>query len=150
MLRKMLEKDLDTVLQIEEIVFHGRWNRDHFIYELQENEFAYLYVLEKNDEIVGYFDLWITFETAQVATIAVHPKYQGRGYGNYLMNEMKMMADHELCETMMLEVRVSNKKAIALYEKNGFIQMNIRKGYYNDNNEDAIVMVKALGGGYGE
>lgn len=150
MLRKMLEKDLDAVLQIEEKVFHGRWNRNHFLYEINENEFAYLYVLEKNDQIVGYFDLWITFETAQVATIAIAPDMQRKGYGTYLMEEMVKMADRELCETMMLEVRVSNSKAIALYEKNGFIQMNIRKGYYNDNNEDAIVMVKALGGGYYE
>ena len=150
MFRKMEEKDLDTILGIENEVFHGRWNKNHFLYELNENEFANLYVLEIEDKIVGYFDLWITFETAQISTIAVKKDAQSKGYGSILMNEMISLANKNLCETLMLEVRVSNTIAIHLYEKYGFIKMNIRKGYYNDNQEDAIVMAKALGGGYCE
>lgn len=146
MIRKASEKDLTQILNIEELCFTSRWTKEMFLYELQENAFGYMYVLEKDARIVGFIDFWITFECCQLANIAIHPKKQGQGFSRMLMDFMIEKAQQKQCETIMLEVRPSNTVARSLYERYDFIEMNIRKGYYSDNGEDAIIMCKALGG----
>ena len=143
MIRRAADRDLERILQIEELCFSSRWTKEMFLYELHENEFGHLY---ENQEIAGFIDFWTTFECCQLANIAVHPAYQGRGYSRSLMDFMIAAAEKEQCETIMLEVRPSNVAARGLYDSYEFIKVNIRKGYYNDNGEDAIVMCKALGG----
>ena len=96
--------------------------------------------------IVAYFDYWIIFDRAEIATIGVKEEYRHLGYGQKMMNYIVEQAELNGCENVSLEVRVSNDKAIKLYEKNGFININTRKNYYDDNHEDAYLMVKPLGG----
>lgn len=146
MIRKMCADDIAFVMKIEEQCFTSRWNEEMFLYEMEENEFGSFYVYEKNDKVIGFIDFWITFETCQLANLAITPCEQGQGYAKELMDCMIDYADRAGCENIMLEVRVSNASARHLYESYEFIEMNIRKGYYNDNGEDAIVMCKALGG----
>lgn len=146
MIRKVADRDLERIMQIEEICFSSRWTKEMFLYELHENEFGHFYVLEENQKIAGFIDFWITFECCQLANIAVHPSFQRRGYSRCLMDFMIASAEQEQCETIMLEVRPSNEAARCLYDSYEFMKVNIRKGYYNDNGEDAIVMCKALGG----
>jgi ribosomal-protein-alanine N-acetyltransferase len=146
MIRRMNEEDLDRIVQIEKDLFpSGFWPRKEFIYEMQENPFACLLVLEEEGKIQGYGDLWIMYEQAQVANIAIVRSCQGQGKGSELLQAMISLAEEKNCETMSLEVRLSNTRAIALYEKFGFIQANIRKNYYEDG-EDAYLMIKPLGG----
>ena len=146
MIRLATEQDLDALLAIEDVCFTSKWTKDMFKYEISENEFGKLYVLEDNDELVGYIDFWLTFDCCQLANIAIKPDRQGHGYSKQLMDVMFQDANESECETCMLEVRPSNDKARGLYQSYGFIEINIRKGYYNDNGEDAIVMCKPLGG----
>lgn len=146
MIRKAADRDLEQILEIEEHCFTSRWTKEMFLYELHENAFGHLYVLEEEHEIVGFIDFWTTFECCQLANIAVHPNHQGKGCSRVLMNRMLEVAEKEQCESVMLEVRPSNDAARALYNSYEFIEVNIRKGYYSDNGEDAIVMCKALGG----
>ena len=146
MIRKMCAQDIQEVMKIEERCFTSRWNEEMFLYEMEENEFGSFFVYEKDHRVIGFIDFWITFETCQLANLAIHPDAQGQGYSKELMDRMVDYANRAGCENIMLEVRVSNHKARGLYESYGFIEMNIRKGYYNDNGEDAIVMCKALGG----
>lgn len=148
MIRKMEERDIGAILEIEERCFTSQWTAEMFLYELRENEFGHFYVICENDKIIGFIDFWITFETCQLANIAIHPDYQHRGYSKQLMDKMIEVANQMKCETIMLEVRVSNTNAKNLYKSYEFIDMNIRKGYYSDNGEDAIVMCKALGGNW--
>ncbi len=145
-IRKMKETDLDQIIDVEHALFTSPWKRQDFLYELNENPFSYLCVLEENNLIVGYYDCWVTFETAQLCNIGVSMNYQGKGYSKLLMDHMIDYVSKQLCEVITLEVRVSNKKAISLYEKYGFIEVNIKKGYYQDNFEDALYMIKPLGG----
>lgn len=143
----MQTEDLDKVLEIEKECFTHPYTRENYEYELQDNPCAYLYVL-KNDEneIVGFIDYWITFESCQLTKIAVAKKYRGNHYSCDMMEFMIEKAIEEECEAILLEVRVSNKVAISLYESYDFININTRKGYYSDNNEDAYVLGKVIGG----
>lgn len=146
MIREMLEKDIDTVVQLEKQIFSLPWTKEQYQYELKENPFAHLIVYEHEGEIVGYCDWWILYDQAQIANIAVKPSMKRCGIGQTLLQHMIEHAIQSDCETMSLEVRVSNTAAIALYEKNEFIKVNIRKAYYEDNHEDAYLMIKAIGG----
>lgn len=146
MYRSMTMEDIDAVMALEAKTLHGRWTRKHFEYELNENEFAYLYVCEKDNNIIGFIDFWITFECCQLSAIAVDETYRGLGYAQGLMQIMMKQANQDGCERVMLEVRTSNKTAQQFYQKLDFYEMNRRKNYYNDNGEDAIIMAKALEG----
>lgn len=86
------------------------------------------------------------YEQSQITTVGIEPDYQGQGYGRLLMEEMLALAVSQGCEVMSLEVRVSNHKAISLYKGLGFENQAIRKNYYQDNHEDAYLMVKRLEG----
>lgn len=148
MIKAMQEKDMDAVLEIENISFHAPWNKEQFLYELKDNEFAFLCILEVDGTCIGYLDFWITFESATLAKVAVLPQFQKLGYAKKLIEHMITVCEREMCENITLEVRVSNTAAIALYETFGFIKINIKIQYYNDNGEDAIYMMKPLGGNW--
>lgn len=146
MIRAAEDQDLDRIAELEKVLFaDSPWPWKEFEHELHENPFAILLVDEEEGRVVGYLDYWILYEQAQVATIGVDPEYQNRGIGSALLSYAEKDAADQGCETFSLEVRVSNAKARHLYEKHGFIQVNIRKGYY-ENGEDAYLMVKPIGG----
>ncbi len=90
--------------------------------------------------IVGYAGLWLMTDEAHITTIAVNPDYQGYGIGELLLLGLIDRAQQIGARWLTLEVRVSNKVAQALYEKYTFKEMGIRRRYYSDNNEDALVM----------
>ena len=145
MIREMTVADLPKVMEIEEACFASPWTLSEYLYELLENPFSTLFVYEEAGEIIGMFDVWVTFEVAQLANIATKPSYQRQGIGQKLMDELIAFCERQACENITLEVRVSNEKAIALYAKNGFVHSHIRKNYYEDG-EDAYLMMKELGG----
>lgn len=146
MIRAAEDQDLDRIAELEKVLFaDSPWPWKEFEHELHENPFAILLVDEEEGKVVGYLDYWILYEQAQIATIGVDPEYQNRGIGSALLSYAEKDAADQGCETFSLEVRVSNAPARHLYEKHGFIQVNIRKGYY-ENGEDAYLMVKPIGG----
>lgn len=146
MIRLMTEADLQEVLLLEQDLFpEDPWPMHEYMYELHENPFSKLYVYEEDGKIIGYFDLWITYEQAQVANIGVHREYRQKGIGTFLIQYMQNIAIENECENLTLEVRVSNEKAIRLYEKTGFITVATRHRYYSDG-EDAYLMIKPIGG----
>lgn len=146
LIRAMELEDLDRIVELEHILFTSAWNKSDFIYELLENQFSFNYVLEADNQIVGYVGVWLMYEQAQITTIGVDPAYMRRGLGRMMMQEMIELAMNQGCEKMSLEVRVSNQKAISLYESLGFETVTIRKDYYQDNHEDAYLMIKGLEG----
>lgn len=147
MIRRMEIADLEQVVDIDAQSFPIAWNKAQYTYELVENEFAYLYVLETSaDGIVAFIDFWITFEICQLAKIAVLPTFRQHHYARELMNTMIQVAEQEGCENISLEVRTSNTIAHRLYEQFSFIKVNERKQYYQDNGENADVLIKVLGG----
>lgn len=145
-IREMCDGDLLQVLELEESLFSSEaWDREGFLYELHDNPYAMIYVAVDADKIIGFVDLWIMYDQAQIADIAVGREYQKKGIGQQLMYKAVAEAVKKQCDVMSLEVRVFNEKAIALYKKNDFINAGLRKKYYADG-EDAVLMVKPLGG----
>lgn len=140
----MIGEDLDGVLAIEKVSFPTPWTRNSYLNEIYSNDFAYYYVARFEREVIGYAGLWIIFDEAHVTNVAVHPDYRGRRLGELLLNILIQEAIYLGADRMTLEVRVSNHPARRLYERLGFVSAGIRKGYYNDNKEDAIIMWKRL------
>ncbi|GAA5418028.1 [Ribosomal protein S18]-alanine N-acetyltransferase [Paraliobacillus ryukyuensis] len=138
--RKMTLADLNQVKKIEEASFAIPWTMDIYTKELTENAFAHYYVIEINHQIIGFCGLWIVIDEAQITNIAISPDYRGRGYGEalfqYILNQTILHGAVQLS----LEVRVTNLVAQRLYRKFGLTPAGIRKHYYTDNNEDALVM----------
>lgn len=144
MLRLMKETDLPIVLELEEQLFTSTWKMDDFLYEMNENPFSQMFVWEEDSEIVGYMGIWIIFEQAQLTNLAVNKKYQGKGYGRNLLEMGISLCQEAGCEIMTLEVRQSNVVAKSLYQSCGFEKVSVKKDYYQDNHEDADVMMKGL------
>ncbi|MBE6124037.1 MAG: ribosomal-protein-alanine N-acetyltransferase [Erysipelotrichaceae bacterium] len=143
-IRKMKEEDLDQIEKIEKIVFpFGGWQKHQYQYEITTNPVSLPYVLTDGENIIGYYSIWQMFDYMTIATIAVNPDFQGQGFGNVLMMDIIQRSKSLNMKSIDLEVRVSNKTAIRLYEKFGFKHSHIRKGYYT-NGEDAYFMIKNL------
>lgn len=146
MIRKMCIEDLDRIDEIEKECFTSVYKKEQYEYELEDNPCAKLFVLIDDNEIIGFIDYWITFDSCQLTKLAIAKKYQANGYAHELMDHMIKDAINEKCEAILLEVRESNHIAQNLYKAYDFLEINIRKGYYTDNKENAIVMGKAIGG----
>ncbi|MFR7590580.1 MAG: ribosomal protein S18-alanine N-acetyltransferase [Longibaculum sp.] len=146
LIRAMDINDVERVVELENILFTSSWNASDFMYEILENQFSYNFVLEEDECIVGYVGVWIMYEQSQITTIGIDPLYQRRGLGRALLEAMIDFALQQDCQVMSLEVRISNQKALSLYQSLGFQTKAIRKNYYQDNHEDAYLMVKELEG----
>ena len=139
--RKMTPDDVEAVYAIELATFPSPWTLDSFHYEMQENQFAH-YTVAVNDtaKIIGFCGMWIVIDSAQITNVAVLPEARGLGIGEALMRESMKVAKEGGADIMSLEVRVTNTVAQNLYRKLEFQDGGIRKGYYTDNGEDALVM----------
>lgn len=138
--RFMEMKDIDQILLIERLSFTIPWSREAFYNELTHNQYAHYLVMEEEEVIIGYCGLWIVLDEAHVTNIALLPDYRGKGLGTGLLRKAMIEAKELGALTMTLEVRVSNHVAQSLYRKLGFKNGGIRKNYYSDNQEDALVM----------
>lgn len=144
MFRKMREEDLPTILTLEHQLFSLPWKEEDYLYELNENQFSHLYVIEEENSIVAYAGLWTIFDQAQITTIGTNKGFQRKGYGLQMLEKLEQIAKENQCEVISLEVRISNQKAINLYEKSGFEIITTRKSYYSNNHEDAYLMMKGI------
>ena len=137
--RELLPEDAEAVANIERESFPTPWSREDFWREAS-NDFACYIVALDDAEIIGFGGCWISFEEAQVTNIALTSVQRGRGLGKALMARLMRAAAARGAERMTLEVRPSNTPALRLYEGLGFAAVGIRKKYYQDNDEDAILM----------
>ena len=140
-IRFMRLKDVDAVAAIEQATFARPWSRDSFRRELTGNAVARYLVAEENGEILGYAGAWVILDESHITNIAVREDARGRGLGKRLTAELlQVLANLGACYAT-LEVRVSNLRAQNLYKGLGFVSVGKRKRYYEDNNEDAYLMV---------
>ena len=142
--RDMIETDIDKVLDIETKSFTTPWSRDAFVMEITNNRLAKYIVAEKNGEIVGYGGMWLIIDEGHITNIAVYPEYRGQGIGHYLVKKLINICEERDMTSITLEVRASNSVAQSLYKKYGFEEAGIRRGYYTDTKEDAIIMWKHI------
>jgi len=136
----MEERDIDQIIEIENQSFATPWSREAFENEIFKNQYAVYIVLEDEGEIVGYCGSWIVIDESHITNVAVLPKHRGKKFGEALMKKMMDVSKEMGAISMTLEVRVTNHVAQSLYRKLGFQDGAIRKNYYTDNQEDALVM----------
>lgn len=139
-LRNAELEDLPGILRVEKAAFTSPWTETAFRNELVLNEFAAYIVIELDAVIIGYAGIWLILDEGHITNIAIHPEQQGNHYGELLLRELMQQAEKAGVTHMTLEVRVSNQKAQNLYKKLHFEPGAIRKNYYPDNHENALVM----------
>ena len=138
----MKSDDIDDVIEVEKKSFTIPWSKESFIQEIEKNEVALYLVAKVDNKAVGYIGVWRILNEGHITNVAVHPDYRGRGIGGALVEELLSLCTKEGTEAFTLEVRESNLVAQHIYEKYGFEKSGIRKKYYADNNENAVIMWK--------
>jgi len=133
---------IDGVLEVDRLSFSIPWSRASFENEAVLNDFARYVVAVDRDKVIGYAGVWIIAGEGQITNIAVHPDFRGKGTACKMLEALIDICICESVSDMTLEVRKSNLAAINLYKKHGFVQEGIRKQFYADNKEDALIMWK--------
>ena len=142
----MTMDDVDAVHALECSVFPHPWSRANFSDSIQAGYDAWL-LREENGELAGYFLLMYALDEAHLLDVAVAGRRQGTGLGRHLLDTLCARAKEMGAESVLLEVRPSNERALAVYRRYGFAEIGRRKGYYpahEGKREDAIVMRHAL------
>jgi ribosomal-protein-alanine N-acetyltransferase len=143
----MSQCDLEEVLEIEKKSFPSPWSKALFVRELS-NRASKLFVAREEVEgmarLFGYVCFWIVADEAHILNLAVHPSYRRLNTASLLLLHTLAYCREQGVVHIFLEVRRSNRPAQSLYKKFGFVINSIRKGYYNDTREDALVMILDL------
>jgi len=144
LLAPMQPDDIPEVIAVEREAYTAGWPATAFERELTANAMArYLVVREDSaapSPIVAFGGLWLMVDQAHIVTVAVIPEARRRGYGRLVLHGLIELAHAAGMDSVTLEVRVSNDAARALYRRYGFYEVGVRKRYYADNREDAIIM----------
>jgi ribosomal-protein-alanine N-acetyltransferase len=140
---EMKPEDLDEVMAIEEASFPTPWPRQIFEMELKSKR-SFKRVSRIGGVVTGYIIAWMVYDEGHILNIAVHPNFRREGIGETLMRECLDHFSKEGARYAILEVRRSNMAAIKLYEKLGFKSIGVRRGYYTDTGEDAIMMMLTM------
>ena len=139
-IRSMTALDVDGVMTVEHDSFPTPWSRSSFEEELAENRLARYIVATENGVVVGYAGTWLVINEAHVTNVAVSSQRRQNGIGRLLMESLMELARENGMESMTLEVRVSNEAARNLYRQLGFVEAGIRKNYYSETKEDALIL----------
>lgn len=139
-IRKGVPADAGDMELLEQQCFAVPWSRDSLLYDLGENPLATYFVAELEGRVVGYVGLWVIVDEGHITNVAVSPDFRRMQIGSALIRTMLEVTMDKGVTAHTLEVRAGNDPAIGLYEKFGFKEAGIRKGYYEDNGEDALIM----------
>ena len=142
--RPAVAADLTTIADIERQSFSNPWQPDTFRSLLNQERCRVVVAEDPAAGVVGYAVLWWVLDQAELANLAVDKGHQKRGIGSTLLDEVVTYAESQGVRSVFLEVRVSNEPAYRLYSLRGFVQISVRKGYYQNPREDARILVKHL------
>lgn len=142
-IRKMLEEDLDQVVEIENSIFSLPWSKNSFRDACQKETNIYLVAVDE-DEILGYVGMWTVLGEGDITNVAVKASARRKGVGEKLISELIEAGRTAKTDIFFLEVRESNEAARKLYEKQGFLQIGMRKNFYEKPVENAIVMSRTF------
>lgn len=143
MIRQMQARDIPAVAELEKQIFSDPWS-ENSIRSSVDNRISCWFVAEVDGVVVGYIGSEAVLDSADMMNVAVSPDYRRQGIAEALVNGLSNALRAKNIRFLMLEVRVSNMPAIALYEKLGFIVVGRRPRYYSNPREDAYVMRKEL------
>lgn len=138
-IRRMSIEDLDQVMEIERDSFSVPWTRQDFIESIEKPTALYL-VAVSEQQVIGYCGLWGVIDEGQINNVAVRKEYRGQNIGTKLLEALFEEGTKEGLGAYTLEVRTGNSPAIALYKRLDFKEAGIRKNYYTNPKEDALIM----------
>lgn len=139
-LRPAEVKDVEAIAEIEKICFATPWSEDAVYKEITSNLIAHYIIGEIDGKVVGYVGFWQILDEGHITNVAVRPEFRGNHIGSALIAIMIEVGTSLGLTRYTLEVRSSNEPAKALYRNFNFKEAGLRKGYYEDNDEDAVIM----------
>lgn len=140
-IHKITQADVDDVFNIEKLIHpEHHWSKDSFYNEIANNLARYYCAKGSDGKILAFIGFWIILEEAHITTLGTHPDYRKNQLAQALLIQSIETCYKEMVKYITLEVRESNVSAINLYEKFGFSSIGMRKNYYQDNGENAIIM----------
>jgi [ribosomal protein S18]-alanine N-acetyltransferase len=140
----MRPEDVQAVAGIEAEVFTSPWSAETFASLVDRPGLELLVLEDEREGVIGYAVLWCVLDQGELANVAVTPRLRGRGLGTHLLSCVLDVARERGIQTMFLEVRASNERALELYRRFGFSDVGRRKGYYDHPREDALIMAAKL------
>lgn len=150
-LQPMSVEDLPVIEELERRCFSTPWSGQTYYNEIVHNQLSFYWVLRPHPPdvagvppILAYGGYWLTGDEAHIVTIATHPDYRRQRLGQLLMEQMIQRAHKGGAYDITLEVRAGNHAAQEMYKKLGFVTVGLRKKYYQDNGEDALIMTLFL------
>ena len=144
-IRRMTEGDLDRVASLERDLFSMPWSRTSFLFEVSDSRTSCPIAVTDDGVLVAYAVGWFVADELHIGNVAVARSKQGTGIGRTLVEYLLKEAAERAVAYATLEVRVSNVRAISLYRRYGFKGIAVRRRYYADNGEDALVMMAEIG-----
>jgi len=139
-IRNAEERDIVCMAELDNLCFTVPWSLQSFEQEIKDNDKAFYLIAESEGAVIGYAGLWRILNEGHITNVAVHPDFRQSGIGEKLVSELIEESKMHGTERFTLEVRISNDAAISLYTKLHFEPAGIRKKYYEDNGEDALIM----------
>lgn len=143
-IRKGIGSDADDMALLEQQCFADPWSRESILHELTENPLAVYFVAELESRVIGYVGIWLIAGEGHITNVAVSPDYRRMHIGTALIDTMLTATEEAGITAHTLEVRAGNEPAKNLYARFGFKEAGLRRGYYADNGEDAIIMWRGL------
>ena len=135
------KEDIQGIFEISNLSFKLPWSMESIKSEIDNPLAKYIVAKDmESNKVLGFIGIWIILDEGDITNIAVHPEFRNLGIGEKLLSSMIELCDSLNCNIINLEVRSSNLPAISLYKKLNFLEVGLRKGYYEDNKEDAILM----------
>lgn len=144
--RRMEERDLDQVAELEQAIFSMPWSRKAFQDSISLAHTLYV-VAEDEGKILGYCGCYQMLEEAEITNVAVAEAFRGQGIASRMLETLMSLGEEQGAFAYTLEVRAGNEAAIRLYEKLGFENLGIRKNFYEKPVEDAVIMWRHWGKG---
>lgn len=135
----MNSSHIDGIFEVGKLSLKEAWNKESIEKELSNKLAKYLVALDGN-KVVGFVGMWIVFDEGDITNVAVHPDYRKQGIGDLLINNLISLCKENNINSLTLEVRESNIKAQNLYKKHEFKEEGLRKNFYDNPKENAIIM----------
>ncbi len=139
-IRQAEERDIMAIEGLEQVCFSDPWSYESLEHDILNNKLSFYIVAEVEGVVCGYVGIWNIVDEGHITNVAVSPDYRRKHIASNMLDVLIASCQEAGVERFTLEVRAGNEPAKALYAGKGFKEISVRKGYYQDNGEDAIIM----------
>ena len=139
-IRQAEERDILAIEGLEQVCFTDPWSYESLEHDILNNKLSFYIVAEVEGVVCGYVGIWNIVDEGHITNVAVSPDYRRKHIASNMLDVLIASCQEAGVERFTLEVRAGNEPAKALYAGKGFKEISVRKGYYQDNGEDAIIM----------